>query len=287
MNGLEGHAVVVTGAGAGIGAAYARAIAAAGGAVIVNDIDPRMAEEVAARIRASGGTATAFAGDVADAQQATALIAACIDAFGKITGLVNNAAILRAAPLESADLADLRAMLEVNVVGVFNCARAAVGPMLAQGYGSIVNITSGAHAGQPALGGYGASKGAVASFTYGWAGELDGRGVRVNAVSPIGATAMSSQPNLPPPEANAPAVLYLLSDRSRHVTGQVLRINGPKLCLMSHPAMRQPILESGCWTLDSVAQAFETTLNGLLMPTNVASYAIAAVDPAYVSRPTA
>ena len=278
MADLKGHAVVITGAGAGMGAAHARAAAALGAKVVVNDINATAAETVVGEIRAAGGIAVAGPHDIRDPAAAEALIGRCIAEFGAITGLVNNAAVCLRAPFETATLEQLRASLEVNVVGVFNCARAAVGPMLKQGGGSIVNITSGAQTGQDDLGCYGATKGAVSSFTYAWAGELRDRGVRVNAVSPMASTAMSNfSQDLAPPEANAPPVLYLLSDLSKHVTGQVIRITGKKLSVMCHPAIRSPILEHDHWTLDSVAEAFESTFSANQLPTNVAVYDIAAV----------
>jgi NAD(P)-dependent dehydrogenase (short-subunit alcohol dehydrogenase family) len=279
MAGLAGEAVVITGAAAGIGAACARAAAAAGARVIVNDIHAEGAGEVAAAIRAAGGQAVAHAGDVSDPTHAEALIERCVAEFGFISGLVNNAGICRWGRLEEAGFEDLRRMVEVNLFGVFNCARAAVGPMLSRGRGSIVNITSGAQAGMKSLGGYGATKGAVASFTYCWAGELKDRGVRVNAVSPMALTAMATAalPDHPPPEANAPIVLYLLSDRAQAVTGQVVRSHGRQLSLMSHPAIRTPVLEREGWTLDSVAEAFDATLCALQLPLGLAVYEIGPV----------
>ena len=118
----------------------------------------------------------------------------------------------------------------------------------------------------------------MASLTYGVAGEVQGRGVRVNAISPMASTQMSRyDPKLPTPEANAPPVMYLLSDRSAALNGQIIRITGRKLSLMCHPAIRAPILENDCWTPESVAEAFETTLASNLLPTNVAVYDIASV----------
>jgi NAD(P)-dependent dehydrogenase (short-subunit alcohol dehydrogenase family) len=278
MADLNGKSVVVTGAGQGLGCAYAKAAAAAGAKVVVNDVNAEAAERVAREICEAGGVAAAVPQDIRDPQAAEALIAHCVSRFGAVTGLVNNAALFAREPFETANVERLRALLDVNVVGLFNCARAAVGPMLAQGSGSIVNITSGAHAGQPGLSLYGATKGAVASFTYGWAAELGDRGVRVNAVSPMASTAMSDfNQRLPAPEANAPAVLYLLSDLSKGVNGQIVRINGRQLSLMSHPANRTPVLEREVWTLDSVAEAFEAVLSARQLPTNVVTYEIASV----------
>lgn len=282
MNRLQGKAVVITGAGQGIGAAYAREAAAAGAHVVVNDIDAEAAEAIVAQIRIVGGTAVAHPADVRDPHAATALIQRCISEFGTLSGLVNNAAICLGEPIGNSNVEQLRAMLDVNVVGVFNCARAALDPMLAQGDGSIVNITSGAQTGQSGLSLYGATKGAVASLTYAWAGELRGRGVRVNAVSPVGSSPMSNfNDKLPPPEANAPAVLFLLSDHARDVTGQVIRIHGRLLSIMAHPANRAPIVENESWSLDKVAAAFRDTLGALQLPTDVATYEIVNVQTGF------
>jgi NAD(P)-dependent dehydrogenase (short-subunit alcohol dehydrogenase family) len=292
MTALSGEAVVITGAGAGIGAACARAAGAAQAQVVVNDINTAAAEAVAAQIRAAGGRAVAQPGDVSRPESAEALVKRCIAEFGFISGLVNNAGICLWGQLEEANFEDVRRMIEVNVFGVFNCARAAVGPMLSRGRGSIVNITSGAQAGMKALGAYGASKGAIASFTYCWAAELKDRGVRVNAVSPMAVTAIASAdlPDHPPPEANAPIVLYLLSERAKNVTGQVVRSHGRQLCLMSHPAIKAPVLErdGGWWTIDGVAEAFDRTLAPHLLPTGLAVYEIAKVTekPSALIRPT-
>ena len=137
----------------------------------------------------------------------------------------------------------------------------------------------GAQTGQPGLSLYGATKGAVASFTYAWADELRGRGVRVNAISPMASSPMSNfRADLPPPEANAPPVMYLLSDLSKGVTGQVVRIVGDRLSLMGHPANRAPVLQRDGWSLDTVAEAFGTTLAALQVPTNVATYDIVSVS---------
>lgn len=275
---LIGHSIVITGAGRGMGAAYARAAAAMGASVVVNDIDAAAAQTVASEIGKAGGTALAASCDISDPQAADSIVHRCVDTFGSITGLVNNAAVQVDGPFERSTLDGFRRAIDVNIVGVYNMLRAAIDPMLAQGRGSIVNITSGAHTGQDGLSLYGATKGAVASLTYGIAGEMKGRGVRVNAVSPMASTRMSAYAkSLPRPETNVGPVLYLLSDRSQAITGQVVRITGRKLSLMSHPAIRAPILESDLWTPQGVAEAFEQTLAAHQLPTNVAVYDIASV----------
>ncbi len=278
MSDLGGKAIVITGAGDGLGAAQAPAAGARGAAVVVSDIDAAKAEGVAAQIQSAGGRAVAQPCDVRDAAAAEALVARCLDAFGAIDGLVNNAGIYIPELFKDASVDTLRRLVEVNVIGVFNCGRAAVGPMLRQGHGSIVNITSGAHAGHPTLSSYGATKGAVASFTYGWALELKDSGVRVNSVSPMASTPMTGHASfLPPPEVNSPTVLFLLSDRSRGVTGQMIRIIGDKLSLMTHPANIAPVLQRDDWSIDTIAAAFDETLGARQVPVGVATYEIGAV----------
>jgi NAD(P)-dependent dehydrogenase (short-subunit alcohol dehydrogenase family) len=166
---------------------------------------------------------------------------------------------------------DIRPYLESNIVGTINCAAHAVRAMKERGHGSIVNVTSGAQMGLPMLGVYGATKGAVASLTYTWAIELKDHGIRVNALSPTGATRLSEvsdayyggkgmsppiMPPQPPPRNNTPIVEFLLSDASIGVTGQVLRSDGPQIALCTHPGVLLPILTDDHWTYESLADAF-------------------------------
>jgi NAD(P)-dependent dehydrogenase (short-subunit alcohol dehydrogenase family) len=123
-SGLVGRAVVVTGAGRGIGKEVAREVARLGGLVVVNDIDEAAAAATAQEI-GGDGKAVAHAADVADAAAAEALVQRCVAEFGRIDGLVNNAALMAVGDLVEHDAALLRRVLEVNVVGVANCAAAA------------------------------------------------------------------------------------------------------------------------------------------------------------------
>jgi NAD(P)-dependent dehydrogenase (short-subunit alcohol dehydrogenase family) len=273
---LDGKAVVITGAGSGLGEAYAVHATSLGAAVVVNDIDAAAAVRTVARIAAAGGRAIAVPGDVSDWALGEALVDACCAAFGKISGIVNNAGLLKPATMADASEQDFRAILGVNVMGTAACAKAAARRMLESGEGgSIVNVTSGSHAGDVGLGAYAATKGAIASLTYSWAMELRGTKVRMNALSPRGLTGMSGQnagqrdeqqkqravaaSAIPSAEVNAPVVSWLLSDRSAELNGQIVRISGRTLALMSHPRLAQPVL-SGDWTFEAVATAFEEVL---------------------------
>jgi len=275
---LDSKAVVVTGAGRGLGTAYARLAAAEGAAVVVNDVDESLAAAVAAEIRAAGGRAEAVPGSVADWSAAGAIVDACVSAFGAIDGLVNNAGIFRLAAPAEQDPDEFRAVVEVNVLGTAYCGLHAIRAMLPRGRGSIVNVTSGSHAGSAAMGAYGASKGAVASLTYCWAADLAGTGVRVNAVSPnahtrmadayetyLGASAQGQNVHKDPAQ-NAPAVVYLLSDASAALHGQVVRIDGDELSMVAHPTVQGDGTLNPAWTVGSVAAAFEAGSVGPLSP---------------------
>lgn len=295
---LDGLAVVITGSGRGIGAACALHAASLGAMVVVNDVDAVNAEAVAQEIRLSGGVAVSHQADVAVRAGAAALIRRCVTEFGRIDGLVNNAALMSLGRLEDHDEAHLRHLLDVNVVGGFNCAAEAIVAFYAQGSGSIVNVTSGAHLGMAGAGGYAATKGAVASMTYSWAADAAGTGVRVNALSPLAISAMSAQTQAylratgltdlvieaPTAAESAPAVCYLLSAASAHLSGQVVRADGPRLSLMAHPAIAQPVLQRESWSADDIARAFAVTLDHRQSPIGLAwaTAPASAVDPGWV-----
>jgi NAD(P)-dependent dehydrogenase (short-subunit alcohol dehydrogenase family) len=285
MGYLDGKAVVVTGAGRGMGAAYARHAAAEGAAVIVNDIDSGEAEAVADGIASHGGTAVADGSDVASWTSARGLIERCATEFGHIDGLVNNAALMWVGRPDQLTEADLRKTIDVNVLGTAFCGLHALRLMTARGRGSIVNVTSGAHAGIPLQCAYSASKGAVASLTYAWAADVAATGVRVNAISPMGTTRMTSAmrdytieeggepwPEVQiPPDNNAPIVTFLLSDAADGITGQVVRVEGEHLSLMTHPSVLYPAVRHTGWTVDEVERAFDEDLRHRLLPLGVAA----------------
>ncbi|WP_281985046.1 SDR family NAD(P)-dependent oxidoreductase [Thalassorhabdomicrobium marinisediminis] len=278
MTELAGKAIVVTGAGSGLGAAYARHVAALGANVVVNDVNDEAARACVDEITEAGGSAVAEPADVAKWDTAQRLVEACIAAFGRLDGFVNNAGVLRPALLDQTTEADIRQMIDVNLIGTTACAQAAAVQMKLQGDGgSIVNVASGSQAGDIALGGYGATKAAISSLTFSWAMELRDTGVRINAISPLADTAMAAQnahlmalqganrdvhyDALPAPDANAPLVSFLLSDRSRDISGQIIRIAGRQLSFVTHPLIARPVLEAD-WTFDEIAKAFSDGLAG-------------------------
>ncbi|BBX62540.1 short-chain dehydrogenase [Mycobacterium saskatchewanense] len=261
---LAGHSVVITGAGRGLGAAFARLAAAEGARLVVNDINAAAARQIAVEL-GEVTEAIADSSDVSSWHGAERLIGTCIARYGSIDGLVSNAGVIAVGRPEEATEADLRHVIEVNLLGTAFCGVHALRAMLLQGRGSIVNVTSGAQLGLPTVAAYAASKGGITSLTYSWAAATKGSGVRVNAVSPDAATPLAAEvaqhfPDTPAgdksPESNAPAVVYLLSDLASSVTGQVVLTGGERLSVLDPPSPRRPAARQPEWTVELVAQAF-------------------------------
>ncbi|MBM3946102.1 MAG: SDR family oxidoreductase [SAR202 cluster bacterium] len=273
MGALDNKAVVVTGAGNGLGRAYAIAIASECGRVVVNDIDARAAEKVVTEITEAGGKAVPNVGDIADWNAAGRLIEQCVGEFGVIDVLLNNAGIYHTTPIWEETRDAFRKTLEVNVTGTFNTTRHAVERMIPRKRGSIINVSSGAQSGIWGMSVYAATKGAVASFTYALALELAAYNIRVNALSPLGATRGTGQrtgrPPLSPPENNAPMALFLASDLSENVTGQVIRMEGSVLSLFSHPKPSHPVVLPQGWTFDDMRRYFSETIGQHLEPVGI------------------
>ncbi len=289
---LLGRRVVVTGAGAGLGATYARTIAAEGAAVVVNDLDPDAAERVATQIRAQGAEAVAFAADVADWDASAALIDTCIERFGSIDGLVNNAGIIgQVGSMLDTDPAKAEAAFRVNVQGTIGPSVHAARAMVAGGGGAIVNVSSGNQCGHLGFATYGASKGAVSSLTYAWAAELGQKGVRVNAISPNAHTKMiedltaqlgenPEEREYPSESDNAAVVVFLLSTRAAHLNGQVIRVDKGLVSVTSHPVVVEPRVSID-YSPARVAAVFEGELRDSLQPVGISIAAVKHVEPLY------
>lgn len=180
---LDGKVIWVTGAGRGLGRAYAEGLAREGAAVAVSDIAGT--DEAVAAIRAAGGKAAGFVCDVTD-EAAVLRCAADIKAqLGPIDGLVNNAGAYPFAPIEQTDGAFLERLFRLNVFGSFHCIRAVAPDMKARRRGKIVNVTSATfHTPPPMLSAYVATKGAVIGLTRSLARELGEYGINVNVIAP-------------------------------------------------------------------------------------------------------
>ncbi|MFI6867483.1 glucose 1-dehydrogenase [Nocardia sp. NPDC050406] len=231
MGRVETKHVVVTGGARGMGAAFARKLAAEGAKVTITDV---LADQGAALAAELGDSALFLALDVTDEAAWNAVVARAEERFGPISGLVNNAGIVHVDPIEKLSEADYRKVIDVNQVGVFLGMKAVIGSMRRAGVGSIVNISStGGLIGYSNILGYVASKWAVRGMSKTAAQELAGDNIRVNSVHPgIVATEMTAdsdrshaiaatQPIKRPatPEELANLVLFLISDESSYSTG--------------------------------------------------------------------
>jgi NAD(P)-dependent dehydrogenase (short-subunit alcohol dehydrogenase family) len=185
MGRLDGKVAIVTGAALGIGAYYARGLAAEGAKVAIIDLEP--ADTIVAEIKQAGGTAMSVVGDVSDKATVDKFTAAVDKAYGGVHILINNASLARMGRLSVTELSteEWDRYFAVNVRGMFLCVQAAVPIMKQQNYGKIVNITSGTvWSGPPMMLHYVSTKGAILGMTRALATELGKDGIRVNAIAP-------------------------------------------------------------------------------------------------------
>lgn len=264
---LDGRGAVVTGGGRGIGRGHCLALAKEGAGVVVNDIDAAEAQKVVDEIAAAGGKAIANSDDIGSRAGAKALIQACVDAFGNVRAMVNNAGNVKDRSFLKMTDDEFMDVVRVHVHGTFMCSQEAAFRMRDQGTGgSIVNTVSAAHFGNFGQTNYAGSKGAIASMTYTWAGELARSGIRVNAISPSGTTRMSASAkiggkvvDLPfiDPALNGPFVAWLCSDDANWVTGQIFGTGGDRVLIVEQPKYGTGMFKPGGWSVEDLQKHFK------------------------------
>jgi len=283
---LDGRVAIVTGSGRGIGRAYAGALAGAGCAVVVNDVDSDVAEQTVQAIVASGGRATSAVCPVGSSEAADRLVAAAVSEFGRLDIMCTNAGILRDRVLWNMTDEEFDAVINTHLRGTFTCARAAVRRMREQDEGGRVVVVS-SWAGQRGNFGqtnYAAAKAGIAAFARTWAMECARARITVNAIVPNAITRMiSTIPGMAPmveaaergeplpamvrqqmgmgtPEDVAPLLVFLCSDAAAEVTGQCIGLGGDKLSLWCHPKEISVAYRDGGWTADAIAETWSSSV---------------------------
>ena len=243
---LSGRIALVTGASQGIGRACALKLAQSGASVALAARGQEKLQALAAEISGAGGKAAAFSLDVSDEEQIKSTFKAVIAQFGKIDILVNNAGITRDQLVMRMKRADWDAVLNTNLTSAYLCTQQAIGSMLKQRWGRIVNVTSiFGQTGQAGQANYAASKAGLIGLTMAVAREVSSRNITCNAVAPgFIETAMTSGlaedfkqnavkmiplGRVGTPDDVANAVAFLASEEASYITGHVLNVNGGML----------------------------------------------------------
>lgn len=240
---LKDKVSIITGAGRGIGQATALKFAREGAKVVACDVSQAAVDETVNLVRAEGGEALGFIVDVTKRADIDAMVQATMDRFGRVDTLVNNAGIVMDAQLRKMSDAAFDRVIDVNLKGVYNCARAVVEIMVAQGSGTILNASSvvGLY-GNFGQTNYVASKAGVIGFVKTWARELGPKGVRAVAVCPgvIHTPILDTVPEkvlesmrqripmgrIGKPEDIANVYAFLASDEASYINGAVIEVTG-------------------------------------------------------------
>ena len=275
---LDGKVAVVTGGGTGIGRAVSLGLAAAGASVVVNDYgvsvdgrDPSSepANQVVSEIRGRGGKAVASPESVATMAGGRAVVELALKEFGDVSILVCCAGILRERMIFNMTEDEWNAVIAVHLKGHFTVMQPATAHMRQKKAGCIITFTSTAGLeGSPGQPNYAAAKEGIVGLTRSTALAMARYGVRCNAISPTADTRMTQR--LPgerraaatatPPDAIAPVVAFLASDRAAHITGQVVGVRGTEVTLFSHPAPLRTVSNVVPWTPEALAETWDRTL---------------------------
>lgn len=291
-NYLGGKAVVITGAGRGIGRAIALAAAAEGASIVVADyggpIDRKeagsseAADAVVAEIEAAGGKAVSHAVDVSTMEGGQAIVQAALDSFGRIDAMVCCAGITVTKYLWELSEKEWDDVIAVHVKGHFSCAQAAAKAMMEQKSGSLLFFSSGALTGMPNMTAYATAKAAILGFTWSTAYALQRYGITTNCLVPSASTRMSdniygnagmltnrfsdamrselAEGTYRDPAVITPMAVYLLGEQARDITGQVFQVLGYEVARMGMISFPQRISNIGPWDLETLGQRVHADL---------------------------
>jgi NAD(P)-dependent dehydrogenase (short-subunit alcohol dehydrogenase family) len=266
MGVLTGKAVVITGAGQGIGRAMALAAAAEGAGVVVADPGVKLdgtepsrnvAEGVSTEIAAAGGSAIAVAESVASLAGARRIVEACVDRFESVNGVVCCAGILRHGPFMEMSEDDFTAVIDVHLKGHFNMFRAVTERPEGGTTASLVAISSGYISGDPVRASYRAAKAGIVALMQSVALAGKSVGFRCNGIAPIANTRMTRDSQLlvdGDPEDVAPMGVYLLSDASRDVNGRLFSVRGDRIASWRDPVEDRMIRGNRPWSQEELAR---------------------------------
>jgi multifunctional beta-oxidation protein len=271
---LQGRVAVITGAGNGLGRAYAIGMAAQGARIVVNDLGTSFDGEGASRdaadivvksIKQNGGDAIASYDSVATEEGAKKIIKTAIDKYGRIDILVNNAGIIRNNPIHEMRTEDWDAMIKVHLYGTYYCTHEATPMMKEQKYGRIINTSS--HIGLGAMGGaaYSAAKEGITGFSRSVARDMAKYGVTCNVIRPIaawrGAKVKIKEFEERKPEDVAALVIYLASEAADHINGCIFEVfNGHVGIYEEPPPVKQVLWKDGHFTPEELAETIPETL---------------------------
>jgi len=230
------------------------------------DPTSEVADAVVEEITKAGGEAWAVADDISKMEAGERLIATAVEKYGRIDGVVAIAGILRERMLFNMSEDEWDAVIATHLKGHFTVFRAAAAVMRKQdGGGALIGFTSGAFSGSVAQANYAAAKGGIVSLVRSAAAGLYRYGVTANAIAPVARTRMSA--NVPQelaemgdPEDVAPMVVYLLSDRAKHVTGQVYTAVGSKIAVWNQPVEVRAMWADGRWTPEQIAERLDSNI---------------------------
>ena len=275
---LKDKVVVVTGAGGGIGRDFAHAMAAKGAKVVVNDVgasvsgegkDVGPAQKVVDEIKAKGGVAVANTDSVAEWEPANRIIKTAIDAFGRIDVVVNNAGILRDRFFFNMSIEEWKAVIDVHLNGSFYVARAAAPYFKSQASGRYINMTSTSGlVGNFGQANYSAAKMGIVGLSKSMALDMAKYNVTSNCISPFAWSRMIGTIPAETPDQQArveklksmetakiaPLAVYLASDASQAVTGQIFAVRANEIFLMSQSRPLRSVHRSEGWTPETIAE---------------------------------